>query len=206
MIELVQDTLVLCVSNKLPVKSVPELVAYMKAHPDELNYSSASIGSITHMTMELLKHQFGVQAEHVPYKGSSESMMAILGGQVSLGFASPSGMQALLRDHKLRALAIASAHRSSMVPDVPTFTELGYPQLNSPLFYVVAVPKGTPGAVVQKLHGAYSGALENKELQNRLRDLGVDVVNADAAEAKKAMEEDVARWRSLVSETHLKLN
>lgn len=204
-IELVEDTLVLAVSNDLPVKNVKELIAYMKAHPGKLNYSSASVGSITHLTMELFKQNFGVQATHIPFKGSSESMMAVVTNEVSMGFASPSGMKPLLDEHKLRALAIASARRSSVTPDVPTMAEMGFPNMDSPLWYVLAVPKGTPPEVVKKLHDAYAAALKSPSVLDRLKDLGVEPSGADSEQAAQLMNADIQRWKSLVRTANIKL-
>lgn len=205
-IELVEDTLILAVSNKLPVSNVKELIAYMKANPGKLNYSSASVGSLTHLVMELFKQTFGVEATHIPFKGSSESMMAVVTNEVGMGFASPSGMKPLLKEGKLRALAIASARRSSVMPDVPTMSEMGFQNLDSPLWYVLAVPKDTPPAAVKKLHDAYLAALQSPDVRNRLKDLGVEPMGADATAAAKLMDTDIQRWKSLVQAANIKLD
>lgn len=205
-IELVQDTLILAVSNELPVNNVKELIAYMKAHPGKLNYSSASVGSMTHLVMELFKQTFGVEATHIPFKGSSESMMAVMTNQVSLGFASPSGMKPLLQEGKLKALAIASAQRSSVMPDVPTMAEMGFQNLDSPLWYVLAVPKGTPPETTKKLHDAYLAALQTPSVRTRLKDLGVEPAGTDAQQAAKLMSADIQRWKSLVQTARIKLD
>ena len=204
-VELVEDTLILAVNNKLPVNNVRELIAYMKAHPGELNYSSASVGSMTHMVMELFSETFGVKAVHIPFKGSSESMMAVVTGEVGLGFASPSGMKQLLQEGKLRALAVASDRRSTVMPDVPTMSEMGFKNLDSPLWYVLAVPKATPPDVVNKLHDAYAAALNDAGIRERLKGLGVEAMGAPAAHAAKLMSADIQRWKGLVKSANLKL-
>lgn len=204
-IELVEDTLILAASNKLPVNNVRELIAYMKAHPGELNYSSASVGSLTHMVMELFKQTFGVDAVHIPFKGSSESMMAVVTGEVGIGFASPSGMKQLLQEGKLRALAVASERRTSVMPEVPTMAEMGFKNLDSPLWYSLAVPKGTPAVAIDKLHDAYAAALKDPAIQERLKGLGVEPIGASPEIAAKLMAADIARWKGLVKAANLKL-
>ena len=177
-IQLVEDTLILCVSNGLPVSNMAGLIAYLKAHPGQLNYSSAGAGSMTNMAMELFKRSVGADIVHVPYKNSTEGMMAVLSGEVSLAFASPSGIKPFLEGRKLKPLAIASAHRSTVVPDVPTMAEMGLADLDAPLWYILAVPKGTPTAAIRKLHDAYAEALKTREVREGLATLGVEIVGA----------------------------
>ncbi len=204
-IQLVEDTLVLCVSNGLPVSNVKELVAYLKSHPGQLNYSSAGVGSMTNMAMELFKHSVGVEIVHVPYKNSTEGMMAVLSGDVALAFASPSGIKPFLDGRKLKPLAIASAHRSTVVPDVPTMSEMGLGNLDAPLWYLLAVPKGSPEIAVRKLYDAYAEALKTREVREGLASLGVDIVGAGSEVVGHLIDSDIARWRDVAKSGHITL-
>lgn len=204
-IQLVEDTLVLCVSNGLPVSNVKELIAYLKSHPGQLNYSSAGVGSMTNMAMELFKHSVGVDVVHVPYKNSTEGMMAVLSGDVALAFASPSGIKPFLDGKKLKPLAIASAHRSTVVPDVPTMMEMGLGNLDAPLWYIFALPKGSPEIAVRKLRDAYAEALKTREVQEGLASLGVDIVGAGPEVVEQLIKTDIARWRDVAKSSHITL-
>jgi tripartite-type tricarboxylate transporter receptor subunit TctC len=205
-IELVDDTLILCVSNSLKVSNVKELVSYMKAHPGELNYSSASVGSMTHMVMELFKQTVGVDAVHVPYKNSSQATLAVVTGEVSLAFASPSGIMPFLSESKVKPLAIASARRSSVVPEIPTMAEMGFPNLDSPLWYILAAPKGIPPAAIKALYEAYAAALKTPLVKERMASLGVDIVGAGPDVGEKLIDTDINRWKTIVKAANIKLD
>jgi tripartite-type tricarboxylate transporter receptor subunit TctC len=205
-IELVDDTLILCVSNALKVADAKELVAYMKAHPGELNYSSASVGSLTHLVMELFKQTTGVDAVHVPYKNSSQAMLAVVTGEVNLAFGSPSGIMPFLSESKVKPLAIASARRSSVVPDIPTMAEMGFANLDSPLWYILAAPKGTPPDAIKALHDAYAAALKTPQVKERMASLGVDIVGAGPDVVEKLIDIDIARWKTIVKAANINLD
>jgi tripartite-type tricarboxylate transporter receptor subunit TctC len=204
-IQLVEDTLILCVSNGLPVSNMAGLIAYLKAHPGQLNYSSAGAGSMTNMAMELFKRSVGTDIVHVPYKNSTEGMMAVLSGEVSLAFASPSGIKPFLEGGKLKPLAIASAHRSTVVPDVPTMAEMGFADLDAPLWYILAVPKGTPTAAIRKLHDAYAEALKTREVREGLATLGVEIVGAGPEAVGHLIQADIARWSGVAKSGDISL-
>jgi tripartite-type tricarboxylate transporter receptor subunit TctC len=205
-IELVEDTLILCVSNALKVSDVRELVSYMKAHPGELNYSSASVGSMTHMVMELFKQTVGVDAVHVPYKNASQATLAVITGEVSLAFSSPSGIMPFLSESKVKPLAIASAHRSSVVSAIPTMAEMGFQNLDSPLWYILAAPKGTPPESIEALYEAYAAALQTPQVKERMTSLGVDIVGAGPDVVEKLIDTDIARWKTIVKAANIKLD
>jgi tripartite-type tricarboxylate transporter receptor subunit TctC len=181
------------------------LIAYLKAHPGQLNYSSAGAGSMTNMAMELFKRSVGTDIVHVPYKNSTEGMMAVLSGEVSLAFASPSGIKPFLEGGKLKPLAIASAHRSTVVPDVPTMAEMGLADLDAPLWYILAVPKGTPTAAIRKLHDAYAEALKTREVREGLATLGVEIVGAGPEAVGHLIQADIARWSGVAKSGDISL-
>jgi tripartite-type tricarboxylate transporter receptor subunit TctC len=204
-IELVEDTVVLCVANALPVSTMKELIAALKAHPGKLNYSSAGVGSFTNMAMELFKSVTGVDVVHVPYKNASEGMMAILSGESSLAFSSPNAAKPFLKDGKLKVLGVASARRSPVLPDIPTLGEQGIANLDAPIWHVLAVPKATPAAVVDKLHSAYADALKTADVHDGLLNIGVEPVGAEPQAARALFEKDAKRWHEVVKAAGIEL-
>jgi tripartite-type tricarboxylate transporter receptor subunit TctC len=204
-IELVEDTVVLCVANSLPVSTVTDLVATLKAHPGKLNYSSAGVGSFTNMAMELFKSVTGVDIVHVPYKNASEGMMAILSGDSSVAFASPHAAKPFLSEGKLKVLGVASARRSPVLPEIPTLAEQGIAHLDAPIWHVLALPKGTPTTVVDKLNDAYAAALKTAEVRDGLLGIGVEPVGAGPQAASALFRKDVERWRGVVKAAGIEL-
>ncbi len=204
-IELVEDTVVLCVANNLPITTVTELTAYLKARPGKLNYSSAGVGSFTNMAMELFKSVTGTDIVHVPYKNASEGMMAILSGESSVAFSSPNAAKPFLKDGKLKVLGVASARRSPVLPEIATLGEQGIANLDAPIWHVLAVPKGTPAAAVDKLHDAYAAALKTVEVHDGLLNIGVEPVGAGPQAARALFQKDVERWHDVVKAAGIEL-
>lgn len=143
---------VLLVNADLPVRSFEELVKYGRANPRALNYASAGIGSVSHLSMELLKNQAGLPMNHVPYRGSGVALTDLLSGQVQLTWNNLSSNLGYIRNGKLRALAVAAPTRMPQLPEVPTFAELKLPDLNLTSWTGLAAPAKTPDAIVQKLY------------------------------------------------------
>ncbi|SFC71581.1 Tripartite-type tricarboxylate transporter, receptor component TctC [Polaromonas sp. OV174] len=143
---------VLLVSASLPVRSFEELVKYARANPGALNYASAGLGSVSHLSMELLKNQARLPMTHIPYKGAGVALPDLLSGQVQLTWNNLSSNLGNIRNGKLRALAVAAPTRVPQLPDVPTFAELKLPDLNLTSWTGLAAPAKTPDAIVQKLY------------------------------------------------------
>jgi len=136
----------------LPADNLKELIAYAKANPGKLNYASYGSGSQPHLAMEMLKSQAGVDIVHVPYKGIPQAVPAVLGNEVQLTFSGVASSQAHLKAGKLKALAIGGKNRSALFPDVPTFSEAGFPDVPSNAWFGLFAPAATPRAIVLKLH------------------------------------------------------
>lgn len=143
---------VLLVNASLPIHTFDELVKYARAHPGALNYASAGIGSVSHLSMELLKNQARIPMTHIPYKGAGVALPDLLSGQVQLTWNNLSSNLSNILNGKLRALAVAAPTRVSQLPDVPTFAELKLPDLNLTSWTGLAAPAKTPDAIVQKLY------------------------------------------------------
>jgi tripartite-type tricarboxylate transporter receptor subunit TctC len=166
---------VLVVSPTRGWKTVGDLVAAAKAKPGALNYASAGTGSATHMNAEKFKLKAGIEAQHVPFKGTPEAMTDVIGGRDDWFFAPLSSALPLIRDGKLQALAVSSAQRTPTLPDVPTTIEAGVPDSDYTLWVGLIVPAATPPAVQQRLHDEAVKALATPEVRQRLATLGAEV-------------------------------
>ena len=196
---------VLVVNEKAGVKSLPELVAALRAKPQSLSFASTGTGSATHLTMEYLEQQAGIDLVHVPYKGAGPAMIDLLGGQVEAMF--PSLITALphIKTGKLRALALSSPQRSPLLPDVPTVAESGYPAFNAVQWYGVCAPAGTPPAVVQRLNRALNAAVTHPEVRAKLAEQSAEIAPMSPAEFGDYIRADIARWVKLLKDTNLKI-
>jgi tripartite-type tricarboxylate transporter receptor subunit TctC len=165
---------VLVVSPSRGWKTVADLVAAAKAKPGQLNYASAGIGSATHMNAEKFKLRAGIDAQHVPFKGTPEALTDVVGGRDDWFFAPMASALPLVKDGKLLALAVSSAQRSPALPGVPTTVEAGVPGSDYTLWVGMIVPSGTPPAIVKRLHDEAAKAVNSPEVKARLANLGAD--------------------------------
>lgn len=152
---------VLLVNADLPVRTFAELVKYAQANPAKLNYASAGTGSVSHLSMELMKNQAKLPMTHIPYRGSGVALSDLLAGQVQLTWNNLSSNLANIRNGKLRALAVAAPQRVSQLPDVPTFAELKLPDLNLTSWTGLAAPANTPAPIIERLYRATRKVLQD---------------------------------------------
>lgn len=152
---------VLLVNADLPVRTFAELVKYAQANPGKLNYASAGTGSVSHLSMELMKNQAKLPMTHIPYRGSGVALSDLLAGQVQLTWNNLSSNLANIRNGKLRALAVAAPQRVSQLPDVPTFAELKLPDLNLTSWTGLAAPANTPAPIIERLYRATRKVLQD---------------------------------------------
>lgn len=180
------STLFLAVNPSLGVNTLNEFIALMKSKPGQYNYGSSGIGSVLHLAMEALNTAFGLKLVHVPYKGSGESVPALLGGQVNVVYASLPSIAAHVKSGKLKLLAASAPFRSPQAPDVPTVAEHGVPGYDFQPEIGISAPAGTPAAVVAKLSGEIAKAVKQPEVVQRFTQLGI-VPAGSAPEAYAAM-------------------
>lgn len=175
-------------------KTQAELIAAVKAQPAKFNYASAGIGSGTHLNAEIFRLQSGIDALHVPYKGTPDAMTNVIGGANDWFFAPLASALPLIRDGRLQALSVSTKTRASNLPQVPTSIEAGLPESDYTLWVGMIVPSGTPAAVVKKLHEEALKALATPELKERMAKLGADpfTMSPDAFNAYIKTEMDVA--------------
>jgi tripartite-type tricarboxylate transporter receptor subunit TctC len=189
---------VLVVNPKLPVSSVGELIRYAKAHPGQLNYGSGSTGSAGHLAGELFDTMAGVKMVHVPYKGAAPAMQDLIAGQVQLmfdNFASSSGQ---IQAGRVRALAITTAKRSELAPELPTIAESGLPGFDISTWFGVFAPAGTPGAIVMRLHDEFANALHANDVREAMLRLGAEPVASTPAEFAAYIKAEAAKYARVI--------
>jgi tripartite-type tricarboxylate transporter receptor subunit TctC len=192
---------IVLVPRDLPVASVRELIAYAKAKPGQLNYATSGNGTIVHLTTEAFKAQAGVFIVHIPYRGTALAIPDLVSGKVQLLFDSVVSGLPHVKDGKLKALAITSARRSPLIPELPTVAESGLPGFESTTWFGFYGPKGLPADIVQRVAAELQRALARPDVAERLAKLGAEPV-ADAGPAKFAamVKADSERWATLIRE------
>jgi len=189
----------LFVSNATaPFTTFAEFVAYARQHPGKLDYASAGIGTLPHVSMELLLRRLDLKVTHIPYKGAAPAMADLLGGQVQLKMDTFATSAPHIATGKLRALAIASRTRSALAPDLPTVAELGVPGYEGILWIGVMAPAGTPASVIEKLAAACERAVRAPELIERFRRDGIDPGGGTPAAFGERIGREIAQWRELI--------
>jgi tripartite-type tricarboxylate transporter receptor subunit TctC len=196
---------VVYVPLSMPVKSIRELIAYAKANPGKLNYGTSGPGSLQHLGGELLSHMAGLQMVHVAYKGSAPIITAMLANEVHLGFNSMFSVRPQVQAGRLRWIAMTASKRSPIV-DLPTVAESGLPGYEVLQWYGVLTNSKVPAPVVQKLHAGITEALRAPDVAQRLSADGSDIVGSSPAEFGAYLKSDIAKWRKLIQEAHLKLH
>jgi len=188
---------VLEVHPSIPVTTVPEFIAYAKAHPGALNFASGGTGATQHMSAELFKFMTGVDMHHVPYHGSAPALIDLLSGQVQVMFDLMPASIGYIRDGKLRALAVTTAQRSKALPDLPTIGEF-VPGYESSTWNGIVAPKNTPGDVVEKLNKSINLALTDAGFVARLAALGATPLPGTPAAFGQMLVDDTAKWAKVI--------
>ena len=187
------------VSKRLGVNSVSELIAYAKKNPGKLNMASGGNGGVAHLAAARFAQATGVEWTHIPYKGMSQALIDVVGGQADVIFVTAPTAMPHLNDGLIKALAINSATRSRFMPDIPTIKELGYPQLVSDNWYGVVAPKGTPQNIVKKLHDETNQILKSKDTVSSLEKImAVPYATNTPNDFEKLIDEEVTVWRKTV--------
>jgi tripartite-type tricarboxylate transporter receptor subunit TctC len=186
---------VMAINPSFPAKTLPDFIAYAKANPDKINFASSGNGTPLHLAGELFKMMSGVELVHVPYHSSY--MPDLLGGQVQVAFTTIPSLIEYIRAGKLRALGVASARRSDLLPDVPTVGEF-VPGYEASAWYGLGAPKSTPAEIIEKLNRATSAALADPNTKSRLVGLGVEPISMTPAEFGKFMLDETEKWAKVI--------
>ena len=191
----------LVVNNDLPVKSVPDLVAHMKANPNKLSFGSPGIGSSIHVSGELFKSMTGTQMTHVPYKGRQFAIPDLLGGSIQLMFDNMPSALPLVKEGKLRALGQTGARRSASAPDVPTIAEQGLPGFEATAWFAIYAPANTPRDIVSRLNAEILRIYKLPDVAERLKTLGLDSILSTPDELAKYQAGEIAKWAKVVKDS-----
>jgi len=195
---------VLVVHPSVPVKTLKEFIAFAKARPGELAYSSSGSGSAAHLGGEYFASLTGTRMVHVPYKGGGPSMIALVGGEVASCFATMPSAVGFMRSGRLRGIAVTTAQRSPSTPELPTVAEAGVKDFEMGSWYALAAPAGTPKEVVSRLHDETLKLLNQPDVKKRLDGSGFEVTASTPEEATAFVRSEVAKWGKVVKSIGLR--
>ena len=196
--------MVLVVNPQLPARSVKEFVDLAKTRSGALNYSSSGTGTITHLASAMMSTQTGIQTQHIPYKGSAPGLVDLASGQTQFMIDTINTVLPYVRDNRLRGLAVTSAKRSPLLPDLPTLAEAGISGFEAAAWQGIVVPTGTPNEIVQKLNAEVNKALMHPDIRSRLAAQGADILGGTPAEYAAYLRSEMPRWAKAVKDSGAK--
>jgi tripartite-type tricarboxylate transporter receptor subunit TctC len=188
----------LVVHPSFPAKTVAELIAYAKANPEKVSFGSAGVGTASHVSGEYFATSAGIKLVHIPYKGTGPALTDLIGGHIPMAFAPIPATHSQISSGTLRALAVTSAARSGLLPDVPTIAEAGLAGFDASLYYGLVAPAGTPRPIVDKLNAALRAALASDDVKKRLVADGTDVTPSTPEEYAAFIDKDEIKWSAIV--------
>jgi len=197
--------LFLVVHPSFPAKTVPEFIAFARANPGKVTMASPGNGSSPHVSGELFKMMAGIDMTHVPYRGGGQVMTDLIAGQVQVSFIGLTVAIEHIRSGKLRALAVAAATRSDVLPDIPTVSDF-VPGYEASAFWGVGAPRNTPAEIIDKLNNEINAALADPQLKARLADLGGTVIAGSPAEFGKLIADETEKWGKVIRAANIKLD
>jgi tripartite-type tricarboxylate transporter receptor subunit TctC len=189
------------VNPAVPVKSIPELIAYAKSHP--LSFASAGIGTASHLAGELFNRMTGVKLQHVPYRGDGPAMADLIAGQVQVGFATMTASIGHIRAGQLRPLAVTTVQRSDALPGIPSVSEF-VPGYEASSWFGIAAPKGTPTEIVATLNKQTNAGLADAVIKARIADMGGMLLTGSPADFGKLIADETAKWGKIIREAGIK--
>ncbi|TAL90404.1 MAG: tripartite tricarboxylate transporter substrate binding protein [Candidimonas sp.] len=195
---------VLVVNKQLPVKNLRQFIAYAKEHPSKVAMGTDGLSTANHLTGELFQAMSGTKLLLVPYKGSSQALTDLMGGQIQSRFDQLSSALPLIRSGKLRALGVTTLVRSQVVPELPTLAESGLPGFEASTTTGILFPVGTPRAIIEKINAAVNKVLEQPNTVTRFKSMGADVEKGSPPHFQQIMRSEVAKWTKVVHEAHIK--
>jgi tripartite-type tricarboxylate transporter receptor subunit TctC len=201
-----EQPLVLAVKTDSPFRSVADLVNAAKAKPGKLSMASAGTGTVGHLAGELFARRAGYTMLHVPYKGAAQGLTDLIAGQTDFMFPTPQAAMTLLKGGKLRVLAVTSAKRIPLFPDVPTLGESGYKGFEAVDWKALVAPAGTPPAIIKRLHDETDKALRTPELIEKLHAEGSNPMSGTSEQAAQLFKSEQARWGKVVRDAHIEMD
>ncbi|HSV58984.1 MAG TPA: tripartite tricarboxylate transporter substrate binding protein [Variovorax sp.] len=197
---------VLVANNQEPYKNLQEFIAYSKANPGKLSYSSPGTGTPQHLAGEVFAKLNKTELLHVPYKGTGPSITDLMGGQVQISFATYASVAQYVQGGRLRALGVAGAKRTTLMPELPTFAEAGFKGYDAGLWYSLLAPAKTPAPVVVKLNQAMVAALKDPAVAKQLAQQGFETQGSTPAELGKYITDELKRWERVIGDNNIKVS
>jgi tripartite-type tricarboxylate transporter receptor subunit TctC len=195
---------VIAVPNNLPVNTLQELIAYAKANPGKVNFGSAGSGTSHHLAGELFKQQAGVDAQHVPYKGSAPALLGLMRGDVQFLIANMPSLKPAIDGKQIKPLALTSLERSAQFPDYKTANESGLPGFEVIVWYGIFAPAGTPEAIINRLNGELRKITAMPDVRKKLTEEGADAINSTPREFAQRIQKDYEIWKKVVDSSGAK--
>ncbi|MGZ5175998.1 MAG: Bug family tripartite tricarboxylate transporter substrate binding protein [Burkholderiales bacterium] len=202
--QLTSSANVLAVHPSIPANTVKDLVALAKVKPGELNYSSGGVGTIGHLSAELLQHAAGVKLNHIPYKGSGQAVIDLVGGQVGIMFSGMAAVAGHAKAGKLKLLAVTGKERMVIASDIPTIAESGYPDFEAVGWFGLVAPARTPGSIIRRLNTETVNAAKAPEIREKLTAIGFDVVTSTPEAFALYIQSEVTKWRQVAKKMGLR--
>jgi tripartite-type tricarboxylate transporter receptor subunit TctC len=196
--------LILVVQPTFEAKTVRDIVTMAKASPDKLTYASAGSGTSGHLAAEIFKQVTGIEALHVPYKGGAQALVDIIAGRVSFMFVDPVQGMSQIRGNQLRAVAVSSAERLTLLPDVPTVAEAGFPDVEAGVWWGFLVPANTPGEIVMRLNKEIDIALQDQKVKDNLLAMGATVKGGSPDEFRTFLKAETDKWETIIRRAKIK--
>ncbi|HVE49321.1 MAG TPA: tripartite tricarboxylate transporter substrate binding protein [Casimicrobiaceae bacterium] len=197
---------VLAVNASLPIKNVADLVAWSKANPGKLNYASVGNGSSSHLVAELLKSLAGMEAVHVPFNGSPPAVLSTVQGETQMIFAVMQPLQPQIQAGKLRPIAVTTAKRFALLPDLPAIAESGYAGFEALAWNGLMVAAGTPRPIIDKINAEVNAVFRMPEVLQKLNGMGFDLIGGTPEDFAKLLRDEQARWAPVVKKLGLKID
>jgi len=196
---------IMVVHNSVPAKNVKEFVALARRNPGKLNFSSSGAGSTNHLATELLKGRFKLSMVHVPFKGASPALVALMSGEVDMGTMAVPPAIPIVRANKVRPLAVLSERREPALPDVPTMKESGVDDFVVPIWYGILAPAGTPREIVNRLNSETHKALASADLKQRLANAGVEPLISSPEQFAEFIKSEIVRYAKVIKDAGIKI-
>lgn len=196
---------ILVVHPSLPVTSVRQLIALAKARPGELNYAGSGMGAVAHLAAEMFKSMAGVNIVHIPYKSAGPALVDVIAGQNQLMFATSLSVQPHIKSARLRALAVTTAKRSRLMPELPTIAEAGVPGFEAMTWHGVLTTGGTPPAIVNKLNAEINRILQLPDVRERLGSLGAEIIGGTPQEFADHIKREIPKWAKVIRDAGVRL-
>ena len=197
---------VLVAQQSVPADNLKDLIALMKAKKTNFNFGSSGVGNTAHLFGELLKQRAGIEMEHIPFKSSGEAIQELVAGRIQLQFASPAEVMPQIKRGLLKPIAVASSSRVDLLPQTPTLSELGYPGFESPTWFGILAPAGTPKEIISLLNQEAKIATQQSNVKTRLAQAGVEPAYMTPEQFKTFIAEEIRRWELIVKQSGARLN